>query len=175
VTEACESIAQRNYIYNPPCRGSIRVVSAGYNCCQCDATYPVRHGVPILIAGITMERSNFSLADDLITRICAAEKIPDQPENRSTLREIFAWKYRLADVWLTAENNYYLKRVGLAVDGYRPKAPRINQESLNGDIRYLIPFDQAGFSLFFVSRSDLTGRDAQCGISARSRGRDQRV
>jgi hypothetical protein len=102
-------------------------------------------------------------------------KNPDQPENRSTLREIFAWKYRLADVWLTAENNYYLKRVGLAVDGYRPKAPRINQESLNGDIRYLIPFDQAGFSLFFVSRSDLTGRDAQCGISARSRGRDQRV
>jgi hypothetical protein len=60
-----------------------------------------------------VERSNFSLADDLITRICAAEKIPDQPENRATLREIFAWNYRLADVWLTAENNYYLKRVGL--------------------------------------------------------------
>ena len=87
-----------------------------------------------------MERSNFSLADDLITRICAAEKIPDQPENRATLREIFAWNYRLADVWLTAENNYYLKRVGLTADGYRPKAPRMNQESLNGDIRYEIPF-----------------------------------
>ncbi len=97
----------------PHCRGSLRAASAGYSCCQCQATYPVRHGVPILIPGITVERSNFSPADDLITRICAAEKIPDQPENRATLREIFAWNYRLADIWLTAENNFYLKRVGL--------------------------------------------------------------
>jgi len=107
-----------------------------------------------LIPGITVERSNFSLADDLITRICAAEKIPDQPENRATLREIFAWNYRLADLWLTAENNYYLKRVGLAVDGYRPKAPRMNQESLNGDIRYEIPFHR-------IPAKIASGRDAQ--------------
>ena len=124
----------------PHCRGSLRAASAGYSCCQCQATYPVRHGVPILIPGITVERSNFSVADDLITRICAAETIPDQPENRATLREIFAWNYRLADIWLTAENNYYLKRVGLNADGYRPKAPRMDRESVNGNICYEIPF-----------------------------------
>ena len=129
----------REMLCCPHCRGSLRAASAGYSCCQCQATYPVRHGVPILIPGITVERSNFSVADDLITRICAAETIPDQPENRATLREIFAWNYRL-DIWLTAENNYYLKRVGLNADGYRPKAPRMDRESVNGNICYEIPF-----------------------------------
>lgn len=124
----------------PQCYGPLRVASAGYACQACDATYPVRHGVPILIPGLAVEPSNFSLPDDLATRICAAEKIPDQPANRRALHEIFSWNYRLADVWLTAENNYYLKRVGLAADGYRPKARHGGEKAVNRDVRYEIPF-----------------------------------
>ena len=123
----------------PKCGGSLKAVSSGYGCRECDAVYPIRHGVPILIPGMTIEPSNFSLPDDLVARICAAEKIPDQRENRQALHEIFEWNYRLADVWLTAENNYYLKRVGLAAEGYRPKVSQ-GGEAVNRNIRYEIPF-----------------------------------
>ena len=124
----------------PACRGPLKEGSAGYSCRSCRAAYPVRYGVPVLIPGMSVEPSNFSLPDELITRICAAEKIPDQPENRRTLHDIFASNYVLADVWLTAENNYYLKRVGLAAEGYRPKALPVSVESVNRDVRYEIPF-----------------------------------
>jgi SAM-dependent methyltransferase/uncharacterized protein YbaR (Trm112 family) len=124
----------------PACRGPLKAASEGYACRSCDATYPVRHGVPILIPGMTVEPSNFSLPEDLVTRICAAEKIPAEPANRRALVEIFEVNYRLADVWLTAENNYYLKRVGLAADGYRPQATRGSDEAVNRDVRYEIPF-----------------------------------
>jgi SAM-dependent methyltransferase len=96
---------------------------------------------------MTVEPSNFSLPDDLITHICAAEKIPDRPENRRTLHDIFAWNYHLADVWLTAENNFYLKRVGLEADGYRPRAPRSKGHAVNSDVRYLIPFHRVPATL----------------------------
>jgi SAM-dependent methyltransferase/uncharacterized protein YbaR (Trm112 family) len=131
----------------PQCHGSLKAVPHGYGCRQCHATYPVRHGVPILIPGMTVEPSNFSLPDDLITHICAAEKIPDRPENRRTLHDIFARNYHLADVWLTAENNFYLKRVGLSADGYRPKAPANSGQAVNSDVRYEIPFHRVPATL----------------------------
>ncbi len=124
----------------PECRGPLNAGKGSYTCQSCSANYLVRHGVPILIPGMSVEPSNYSLSDDLVTRICAYEKIPDQPANRRALCEIFEWNYHLADVWLTAENNYYLKRVGLAAEGYRTKPAPTEVRTVNQNVRYEIPF-----------------------------------
>lgn len=124
----------------PECRNPLKDAKEAYVCGSCNAEYPVRHGVPILIPGVSVEPSNFSLSEDLVTRILAAEKIPDDPGTRRELHEIFESNYRLADVWLTAENNYYLERVGLGVEGYRPKGTHRDALAVNQDIRYEMPF-----------------------------------
>lgn len=103
----------------PQCSGALISSSSGYRCGQCDAAYAHAHGVPILITGVSAEPSNFVLSDDLINHVLKQENIPDEIVNRARLKDIFSTNYRLSDMLLTAENNFYLQRIGLKIDGYR--------------------------------------------------------
>jgi SAM-dependent methyltransferase/uncharacterized protein YbaR (Trm112 family) len=124
----------------PVCRGGMDSASGGYLCRGCGADYPLSFGVPVLISGMASEPSNFLLSEDLIDQVLVKERIADEAVNRERIREIFANDFRMSDLFLTAENNFYLQRIGLKVDGYRPKALLEDEGSLACEIAsHMIP------------------------------------
>lgn len=106
----------------PACRAGLEGAANGFRCLGCGADYPLSHDVPVLIPGMSSEPSQFSLSDTLVDQVLRKEMIADEEANRARIRDIFARNFRLSDLLLTAENNFYLQRIGLKVDGYRPRA-----------------------------------------------------
>lgn len=106
----------------PACRAGLVSRANGYRCQGCGAEYLLSHRVPVLIHGIVSEPSSFMISDELVTQVLRQELIADVEGNRATIRDIFTRNFRLPDLLLTAENNFYLQRIGLKVEGYRPKA-----------------------------------------------------
>lgn len=106
----------------PACRAGMEDTAGGYRCLGCGSGYQRLHGVPVLIPGMLSEPSGFELSEDLVTRVLQQEMLGDEEANRVQVREIFARNFRLPDLLLTAENNFYLQRIGLKVEGYRPRA-----------------------------------------------------
>ena len=124
----------------PSCRGGMDHTAGGYRCRGCAAEYPMSLGVPVLIAGMASEPSDFSLSEDLIDQVLRKEQIADQETNREKIRTIFSHNFRMSDMLLTAENNFYLQRIGLKVEGYRPKALPADAGTLACEIRsHMIP------------------------------------
>ncbi|MCB2016050.1 MAG: class I SAM-dependent methyltransferase, partial [Hydrogenophaga sp.] len=84
----------------------------------------------MLIEGMESEASGFSISEDLISQVLRQEMIADEESNRAQIRDIFARNFRLTDLFLTAENNFYLQRIGLKVEGYRAQADVLDHGSL---------------------------------------------
>lgn len=106
----------------PACRAGLENVANGYRCRGCEAEYQQSHGVPVLIHGMASEPSGFKLSEELVNQVLRQELIADEEVNRAVIRDIFARNFKLQDMLLTAENNFYLQRIGLKVEGYRPRA-----------------------------------------------------
>lgn len=104
----------------PACRAGLDGTGDGYRCRGCGAQYQQSLGVPVLIHGMDSEPSGFSLSEELVNQVLRQEMIADEASNRARIRDIFARNFRLSDLLLTAENNFYLQRIGLKVEGYRP-------------------------------------------------------
>lgn len=124
----------------PRCAGSLSLLDSGYRCEKCDSNYANTHGVPILIPGIAAEPSSFTISEELVGAVLNQERISDEAANREVLRSIFSTNYRMQDMFLTAENNFYLQRIGLKVDGYRSQAAS-SELTTNGRVKFKMPFD----------------------------------
>ncbi len=104
------------------CGAALQAEEAAYRCQECACVYPVRLGVPLFVPDVQIEPSGFDLTPELASRACQGSGVPDDAEAHQSLREIFAHNYRLADLGLTAENNYFLQRIRVS-SAARQEAP----------------------------------------------------
>lgn len=124
----------------PICRAGLEKTEQGHRCTGCGAQYAQTNGVPVLIPNVVSEPSNFVLSDELVGQVLRQEMIADEPTNRATIQNIFSRNFRLPDMFLTAENNFYLQRIGLKVEGYRTRAATRDTGTLSCELTsHMIP------------------------------------
>jgi len=99
------------------CRGcGLKQGEQSLNCGACGTSYPIRHGVPLLIKDVSCKPSGFFLSAAVAEKACKLIWISPSPANVKRLQDIFATNYELADLALHAENNYFLHRIDVAED-----------------------------------------------------------
>ncbi len=105
------------------CAASLRQEESAYRCQSCASVYPVRRGVPLFVPDVRIEPSGFELSPDVAAYVCQRCGIANDAETYQALTEIFAHNYQLADMVLTAENNYFFERIRAATPPQPEPAP----------------------------------------------------
>src|SRR5438105_27445 len=111
-----------NFFKCVACRQSgLRSEADAYRCDGCGARYPVILGVPLLLKGLQVRPSCFSLPPDAVALI--SDYLYDKPGGEDWARflgEVFSYRYEFADLTLGAENNYFFNRIPVLKDLARP-------------------------------------------------------
>ena len=122
--------------------GNLLPADKGHACPSCRAFYPTKFGVSLFLKEVTQAPSGFEISDPMARSICRHAGIEESSDKLSRVKEIFRHNYHLSDVFLDAENNYYLERVRAAMDeavrdeGVRPTmADRMASVPINQGIR----------------------------------------
>jgi SAM-dependent methyltransferase len=130
----------------------------GHACQGCRAFYPRKLGVSLFLKHVTAEPSGFEISEKFAKSICRLAGIEETSEKITQLREILRHNYHLSDLFLDAENNYYLDRVRAAIDedvceeGKRPlMLNRLADKKINEDIR-------AEFTAHYIPRRLTAGK-----------------
>jgi SAM-dependent methyltransferase/uncharacterized protein YbaR (Trm112 family) len=80
-------------------------------CTQCDTSYPIVHGVPILFPDVVIEPTRPPQLDTIVTTVATYQGLPPNPDIQSTLRSIFSKKYQFSDFLIDVESQQYLDRI----------------------------------------------------------------
>jgi len=111
----------------------------GLLCPACTKRYPVLFGVPMLVRKFSRTGSGFELSEKAARAICEYMRLEPHEQHLEVLEEILSYDYDLLDAALTAENNYFLNRVGVSPADLRaPAAKRQSAAGVNLGVRYAI-------------------------------------
>ncbi len=82
-----------------------------WQCSDCDTTYPIVHGVPILFADVVIEPTAPPQLETIVTTVATYQGLPPNPATQETLRAIFSKKYSFSDFLIDVESQQYLDRI----------------------------------------------------------------
>lgn len=97
----------------PTCRRRLHPERSGeLTCPKCRFTFPVLLGVPVLVSGAHISRTE-EPAEDMVRSVCSAFNVGADKEACDLVAKSLSTQYRFPDWSLEAENNYLLNRLNI--------------------------------------------------------------
>lgn len=89
----------------------LEVATQSITCHQCNTTYSIFHGVPVLFPNVIAQAVKQVTSEEFAPWLASTMSLPDNPETFAKLKAIFSTTYRFGDFLLDAENNQFLDRL----------------------------------------------------------------